>query len=96
MQELIEPALEGLGGGCGAAPFAKGEDAGGVVARAMQQLKEVARAALLTAAVWHGLLGHGGGAEQGEEEQQGGSLDLEGYEDESAIFSMSGRFEPPE
>lgn len=78
LQEALQPALEARGSG---PPLAQREDAGRVVARAVQQLVEAAGARLLAAAVGQGLRGRPGRQQRGrqqEEQQQshGGPGDL--------------------
>lgn len=74
---MVEPVLESLGGP-GVAPLAKGQDAGGVVARPVEQLEDAAGAALLAATVRHGLFGCGKGAQQEDQEQRGAFVGLGG------------------
>lgn len=65
---MVEPVLKRLGGP-GATALAKGQNAGGMIAHPMEQLKNAAGTALLTAAVWNSLFGCGKGAQQEDQEQ---------------------------
>lgn len=67
LQEALQPALEAGGPG---PPLAQGEDAGRVVACAVQQLVEAAGARLLAAAVRQGLRGRPGRQQRGRQHQQ--------------------------